>query len=123
MKQVNIIPTGGLLMATKAKTEETMEEQETSPMYEAVRKLVLASIGAVAIAQEEMEALVNKLVERGELAEKEGKKIIGELKERRNKKSAKAEAMNVPSKADIDALSKKISDLDKKIDGLKKSQE
>jgi len=122
-------------MATKAKTEETMEEQETSPMYEAVRKLVLASIGAVAIAQEEMEALVNKLVERGELAEKEGKKIIGELKERRNKKSAKAEAefnkrveelmtsMNVPSKADIDALSKKISDLDKKIDGLKKSQE
>lgn len=135
MKQVNIIPTGGLLMATKTKAEETMEEQETSPMYEAVRKLVLASIGAVAIAQEEMEALVNKLVERGELAEKEGKKIIGELKERRNKKSAKAEAefnkrveelmtsMNVPSKSDIDALSKKISDLDKKIDGLKKSQE
>jgi polyhydroxyalkanoate synthesis regulator phasin len=121
-------------MATKSKAEETMEEQETSPMYEAVRKLILASIGAVAIAQEEMEALVNKLVERGELAEKEGKKIISELKERRNKKSAKAEAefnkrveelmtsMNVPSKADIDALSKKISDLDKKIDGLKKSQ-
>jgi polyhydroxyalkanoate synthesis regulator phasin len=122
-------------MATKAKSEETIEEQEVSPMYEGMRKLILASIGAVAIAQEELENLVDKLVERGELAEKEGKKLLDEMKERRRRKGAKAEteinkrveelmkSMNVPTKDDINALSKKINDLDKKVDGLKKAQE
>ena len=51
-------------MVTKAKVEEPKEEPETSPMYEGLRKLVLASIGAVAMAQEELELLINKLVER-----------------------------------------------------------
>ena len=122
-------------MATKAKSEETVEEQEVSPMYEGMRKLILASIGAVAIAQEELENLVDKLVERGELAEKEGKKLLDEMKERRRRKGAKAEteinkrveelmrSMNVPTKDDINALSKKINDLDKKVDGLKRAQE
>jgi len=121
-------------MATKTKAEEPKVEQETSPMYEGVRKLVLASIGAVAIAQEELEHLINKLVERGELAEKEGKKLLNELKEKRKKKTAKAEeeinkqveelmtSMNVPTKDDIDALGDKINDLDKKVDELKKAQ-
>ena len=121
-------------MATKAKAEEPKEEQETSPMYEGVRKLVLASIGAVAMAQEELELLINKLVERGELAEIEGKKLLSELKEKRKRKTAKAEkeinkqveelmtSMNVPTKDDIDALGKKINDLDKKVDELKKAK-
>lgn len=121
-------------MATKAKVEEPQVEEETSPMYEALRKLVLASIGAVAIAQEELEHLINKLVERGELAEKEGKKLLKELKEKRKKKTAKAEeeinkqveelmtSMNIPTKDDIDALGKKINDLDKKVDELNKAQ-
>ena len=121
-------------MATKTKAEEPKVEQEPSPMYEGVRKLVLASIGAVAIAQEELEHLINKLVERGELAEKEGKKLLNELKEKRKKKTAKAEeeinkqveelmtSMNVPTKDDIDALGDKINDLDKKVDELKKAQ-
>ena len=122
-------------MATKAKVEEPQVEQETSPMYEGVRKLVLASIGAVAIAQEELENLISKLVERGELAEIEGKKLLSELKEKRKKKTAKAEeeinkqveelmtSMNVPTKDDIDTLGKKINDLSKKVDELKKAQE
>ena len=121
-------------MATKAKVEEPQVEEETSPMYEALRKLVLASIGAVAIAQEELEHLINKLVERGELAEKEGKKLLKELKEKRKKTTAKAEeeinkqveelmtSMNIPTKDDIDALGKKINDLDKKVDELNKAQ-
>lgn len=121
-------------MATKTKAEEPKVEQETSPMYEGVRKLVLASIGAVAIAQEELEHVIDKLVERGELAEKEGKKLLNELKEKRKKKTAKAEeeinkqveelmtSMNVPTKDDIDALGDKINDLDKKVDELKKAQ-
>ena len=122
-------------MATKARVEEPQVEQDPSPMYEGVRKLVLASIGAVATAQEELENLISKLVERGELAEIEGKKLLSELKEKRKKKTAKAEeainkqvedlmtSMNVPTKDDIDALGKKINDLSKKVDELKKAQE
>lgn len=112
--------------------EESAEEMERGPLYEATRKVVLASIGAVALAQEELEQFINKLVERGEIAEKDGKKLVSEAMDRRKKETKKAESeldkrmeellarMNVPSKSDIDALSAKITALTKKVDELKK---
>jgi poly(hydroxyalkanoate) granule-associated protein len=124
-------------MATKQK-EEVMEPtnggQERNPLLEAARKVLLAGIGAVALAQEEIEDFVNKLVERGEIAEKDGKKLVREVMERRKKETDKAEdeiakrvedvldRMNVPTKSDIEVLSEKISALSKKVDELKKSQ-
>ena len=101
-------------------------------MYEATRKVVLASIGAVALAQEEVEQFISKLVERGEIAEKDGKKLVHEVMDKRKKETKKAEGevdkrmeellarMNVPSRSDIDALSAKITALTKKVDELKK---
>lgn len=112
--------------------EESGEEAERSPFYEATRKVVLASIGAVALAQEEIEQFISKLVERGEIAEKDGKKLVHETMDKRKKETKKAEGevdkrmeellarMNVPSKSDIDALSAKITALTKKVDELKK---
>ena len=112
--------------------EKTGEEGERSPLYEATRKMVLASFGAVALAQEELEQFINKLVERGEIAEKDGKKLVREAMDKRKKETKKAETeldkrieellarMNVPSKSDIDALSAKITALTKKVDELKK---
>lgn len=112
--------------------EEAPEEMERGPLYEATRKVVLASIGAVALAQEELEQFISKLVERGEIAEKDGKKLVNEAMDRRKKETKKAESeldkrmeellarMNVPSKSDIDALSAKITALTKKVDELKK---
>ena len=123
-------------MATKAKTEEpTQEPEERNPLFDAARNVVLASIGAVALAQEEIEDFINKLVERGEIAEKDGKKLMHEVMDKRKKGAEKAEdevskrvetildQMNVPTKADIDALGDKISALSKKVDELKKAQE
>ena len=123
-------------MATKAKTEEpTQEPEERNPLFDAARKVVLASIGAVALAQEEIEDFINKLVERGEIAEKDGKKLMHEVMDKRKKDAEKAEdevskrvetildQMNVPTKADIDALGDKISALSTKVDELKKAQE
>ena len=123
-------------MATK-KAAEVIEEEfipkEPNPLVEAVRKVLLASIGAVALAQEEIEDFVNRLVERGEIAEKDGKRLVQEVMHRRKKEAQKAEdevtkrvegvldRMNVPSKVDIDALSEKITALSKKIDELKKA--
>jgi polyhydroxyalkanoate synthesis regulator phasin len=123
-------------MATKAKAEEpTQEPEERNPLYEASRKVILASIGAIALAQEEIEDFINKLVERGEIAEKDGKKLMHEVMDKRKKGAEKAEdevgkrvdqilgQMNVPTKADIEALSDKISTLSKKVDELKKTQQ
>jgi poly(hydroxyalkanoate) granule-associated protein len=116
----------------EVKVEEGAEEMERNPLFDAARKVLLASIGAVALAQEELEDFVNRLVERGEIAEKDGKKLIRETMEKRKKEAQKAEdeldkrvedlldRMNVPTKSDIEALSAKISALTKKVEELKK---
>jgi len=125
-------------MATKVQEDQAQEstngKEERSPLLEAARKVLLAGIGAVAIAQEEIEDFVNKLIERGEIAEKDGKKLISEVVEKRKKSAEKAEdeftqrieeildRLNVPSKEDIDALGNKITALSKKVDELKKTQ-
>jgi poly(hydroxyalkanoate) granule-associated protein len=113
--------------------EEGSEEMERNPLLEATRKVLLASIGAVALAQEEIEAFVNKLVERGEIAEKDGKNLVRDVMDKRKKEAKKAEdeldkriedlldRMNVPTKSDIEALSAKITALSKKVDELKKA--
>lgn len=118
--------------------EEKVEEKGPIPFVDTARKVLLASIGAVALAQEEVEDFVNRLVERGELAEKDGRKLINDVMERRKEKAKEArqeakgevderiekmlERMNVPTKSDIDALSQKVSRLSKKVDELKKNQ-
>lgn len=124
-------------MPTKPKAQENKKEpkdKDESQLSEMVRRVLLATIGAAVIAQEEIEAFVNRLVERGEIAEKDGKKIINELMDKRKSKTAKVEdeisknlegvlkKMNIPSKADVDALSQKITGLSKKIDELKKTE-
>ena len=62
------------------------------------------------------------------------KKLINEIKEKRKKKTDEAEEvassrvrealdrMDIPTKSDIDDLSKKIATLSKKVDELKKAQ-
>lgn len=124
-------------MATKTKKMEVVEEiptngkEETNPFVETVHKVLLASIGAFALAQEEIEDFVQKLVERGELAEKDGRKLVHEVMVRRKKEAEKAEdsltrrveeilgRMNVPTKTDIDALGEKVAALAQKVDELK----
>jgi polyhydroxyalkanoate synthesis regulator phasin len=127
-------------MPTESKTgaetpaEEGGNGKEQNPFQETFRRVMLAGIGAVALTQDEVEKFVDKLIERGELAEKDGRKMVREMIDRRKKKSEGAEdefgkrvgqildRMNVPTKSDIDAISEKISALTKKIDDLKKNR-
>jgi poly(hydroxyalkanoate) granule-associated protein len=120
-------------------TEEILEENGPNPMLEMARKVLLAGIGAVALTQEEVEKFVSKLIERGQIAEKDGRRLINDVMEKRRRKaeeiSTDAEVtyesrmeevlarMNIPSKNDIDALSRKISALTEKVDELSKQQE
>lgn len=124
-------------MAKKAEEQtaeieaEVAEEMERNPVLGLAHKVLLAGIGAMALTQEEVEKFVSKLVERGEIAEQDGIKLVRDVKERRKKDAEKAQEeldkrledllgrMNVPTKSDIDALSAKITELSKKVDELK----
>ncbi len=124
-------------MSTEPKTEETPAENndnnEGISLFETLRKVMLASIGAFALGLEEVEEFLNKLVERGEIAEQDAKNLINEMKNKRKKDAKEAEVefskrvedildrMNVPTKSDIDALGKKITALSKKVDELSKN--
>ncbi|MGD2049196.1 MAG: phasin family protein [Chloroflexota bacterium] len=117
-------------------TEDVMAENGPNPMIEMVRKVLLASIGAVALTQEEVEKVVNKLIERGEIAEKDGRKLVKDLMEKRRKKATEVKdeseeefekrmeevlaRMNIASKSDVDSINRKLTTLSKKLDDLNK---
>jgi polyhydroxyalkanoate synthesis regulator phasin len=110
---------------------EKKEEEERNRLFQTVRKVVLASIGAVGLAQDEVEDLVNRLVKRGEIAEKDARKLMREMGEKRSQRVEKTvdkqmekllDRMNIPSKGDIDALSEKIAMLTAKVEELKKEK-
>ncbi|MGH2538303.1 MAG: phasin family protein [Candidatus Promineifilaceae bacterium] len=118
--------------------EEMVAENGHNSMLENARKVLLAGIGAVALAQEEVEEFVNKLVDRGQIAEKDGRKLVHDIMERRRSKAAEVKSqtgseldrrvedllarLNIPTKSDIEALNRKVAALSKKIDDLKRAQ-
>ena len=108
--------------------------QTRGPLFEATRRILLAAIGAAAFAQDEAEEFIAKLVERGEIAEKDGKRLVQEMMEKRKMHRTNIEAevgkrfndsmsrFNLPTKKDFDDLSAKIADLAQKVDELSKNQ-
>src|SRR5277367_2895346 len=59
------------------------DSRKTASFADLVRKVALASVGAVVLAQEEVEDFVGKLVQKGELAEKDGKILVKDVLEKR----------------------------------------
>lgn len=118
--------------------EEEVKEKETRFFIDAARNVLLASIGAVALAQDELEDIVTRLVDRGEIAEKDGRKMMKDLVERRKQKVQSSRSdigdeledriekvlhrLNVPTKRDIEEINRKLALLSEKVDDLKKSQ-
>lgn len=118
--------------------EELTGENGNNAFLDAAHKVLLAGIGAVSLTQEEIEKFVGKLVERGEIAEKDGRKMLKDLMERRKKQAEEVRSeteekvdkrldemlirLNVPTRDDIDALSKQIAALTRKVDAMQKSQ-
>lgn len=107
--------------------DKKASRSERKPLLEAARRVLLAGIGAVALAQDEVEDFVDRLVERGEIAEKDGRKLVREILARREQEMSQVEEnigqrveevlqrMNVPTRADIEQLSEKIAALDEKV--------
>jgi poly(hydroxyalkanoate) granule-associated protein len=127
-----------------AEEAQTKVKETAGSMTAAVRKVLLAGVGAVALTKDEIEDFVAKLVERGEIAEQDGRRLVKDVLARRREQAEKVEAtvevqvekaestldqriegmltrLNVPTKSDIDELSSKISILAEKVDALQKS--
>jgi poly(hydroxyalkanoate) granule-associated protein len=108
--------------------------EEQSKVQEALHRVVLAALGTVGLVQDEVEHFVNKAVERGQMAEKEARKTVQDVSDKRKgaekqmDKSLKEvdkrfeemlTKLNIPTKNDITALNEKIADLTKKVEELK----
>lgn len=107
---------------------EKKESTRRSTLYEATRMILLAGIGAVSLAQDEVNSFLDKLVERGEMAESDARKLVREVIERREKlenerrQQAKEAKPPAATRADIDALNARIAELTRKIEELREQR-
>jgi len=107
-------------------TDTTDKSKSRGPLYDTTRMILLAAVGAAALAQEEMNNFVDRLVERGELAEGDARKLVREIIDRREKleherktQEKKASGDTTVTKADIETLTARIADLSRQIEELK----
>lgn len=122
----------GILEEEKKKVEEAANKvvEKTKEAGKSLggilRKVFLASIGAAVVAEEEVVNLINRFVEKGEIAEKDGKEMIKEILDKREKEAKETiekirgtNTVKVATKADIEALQEKLDILAAKLDGKK----
>ena len=111
---------------------------KTTPLVDGVRRLMLAAVGAVAMTRDEMDEFIKKLVDRGEIAERDARTLVNDVMSRRKRDVVETadevetrvetrleqvlNRMNIPSKRDIDELSDKIAQLSTRVEELKKTR-
>ena len=121
----------------KVNEVEESEAAASGPLVEGLRRLLLASIGAVAMTRDEVEVFLNKLVERGEIAQKDGERLLREMQARVRQGRPQVQKvgerveqgveeflnrLNIPSKHDFDELSARIAQLAARVEELRKRQ-
>lgn len=118
-------------------TTETKDTKDTNrtrgALYETTRTVLLAGIGAISLAQDEINNFLDKLVERGEMADTDARRLVREvmdkrdslererreqLKERRSAKTSE----HSPTRADLEALNQRVADLTRQIEELRRAQ-
>ncbi len=109
--------------------ESTEKPKSRGPLYDATRMVLLAAVGAASLAQEELNGFIDRLVERGEMAEADARKLIREIGDRRQKlererksQEQKAAGSTAATRADIEALTARIADLTRQIEELKQAK-
>ncbi len=118
--------------------EETVVEDNGS-LLDSLRRILLAGVGVVSLAQEEIENFLGKLVERGEIAEKDARKLMSDVMDGRRKAADERRQravgevdnrldgvmsrLNMPTRTEINNLSKQIADLSAKVDQLTQEEQ
>ena len=125
----------------------TMESDETKSaksqrktFYETTRMILLAGVGAVSLAQDEVNNFIDRLVERGQMAENDARSLVREVMDRREKleqerreqarqsrqtaaqPGAQSTTQPAASKSDIEALSSRVAELTRQIEELRRQQ-
>lgn len=116
----------------------------TDDVKEDLRRLMLAAAGAVGLASDEAKKLLDRMVKRGEVAEKDAKAVLTKIADSRpvtattkavtgaaKKAGAVAgrgwdavlSSLNMPSRAEVEELEKKIDRLNAKLRRLEKDKE
>jgi polyhydroxyalkanoate synthesis regulator phasin len=116
--------------------EMTMTTEQSTPnepvkrtvFYEFSRKVMLAAIGAAAVTSDEITTFLSRLAERGEVAEKDARQRIHEVLDQREKleeeqKAEQEQARVAANKLEIESLTGRINELNKRIEDLKKEQQ
>src|SRR3954464_12333822 len=88
--------------------EKNGDSRKKANFAELVRKVALASVGAVVLAQEEIEDFVGKLVQKGELAEKDGKTLVKDMLETRKRANENGHAATSAATTAIDSTVDKV---------------
>ena len=103
-------------------------------MLVSLQRVLLAGVGVVVLAQEEIEDFVRRLVDRGDIAEDEGRTLVEDVMEERNRRFRDLKEgvegtidrgtgevykrLNIPTRSEIASLSEQIDILSKKVDEL-----
>ena len=106
-------------------SEQTQSEDSRGPIGRTVRTLTFASIGAVSIGREEAKRLLDRLVERGEADVKHARNSMQQAKtkqrelrkkvSRRKTNPASSEAVNLPTRTEMDALREQLAKLSQEL--------
>ena len=119
-----------MVTETETKTESAPQavDEGPRPIVSAAHKLLLAIMGAVGIAQDTVEDLLNRMVERGEISQNDARNLVNQLRSWRphlfqhgvQTPGAEAPATaDLISKADIQTLHDQLAALSAALDQLK----
>jgi len=119
-----IEPTVTTVTTVNTKNEEPKTVRGS--LYETTRLVLLAGVGAISLAQDEINNFLDKLVERGEMAETDARKLVREVSERREKlekeRRARVHKTRQPAAAthaDIESLNARVAELTRQIEELR----
>jgi poly(hydroxyalkanoate) granule-associated protein len=103
-------------------------------MLVSLQRVLLAGVGVIVLAQEEIEEFVRRLVDRGDIAEDEGRMLVEDVIDQRNRRLHDIregvegtvgrsteeiyKRLNIPTRSEIVSLSEQIDILSKKVDEL-----
>lgn len=105
-------------------------EPSKKDLFQLTRRVLLAGIGAAALAHDEAHAFLDRLVERGELAEEQARKLLSEMRERRGGRAGKIrshlherlgealQTIGVPTRADLQSLEERLDRLTERVEAL-----
>lgn len=138
------IVSGALLSLVSEVMEENNESGTESResgnlMLASLQRVLLAGVGVIVLAQEEIEDFVRRLVDRGDIAEDEGRILVEDVMEQRNQRLQNVRSsvegtidrsteevykrLNIPTRTEIMSLSEQIDALSKKVDELVESNQ